>query len=55
MKIVKDIRYNLEYWNGSKHIETVMYSVPKAVAIWKAKQLKMTTHKIGTFKYIQVK
>lgn len=52
MKVpVNNTRYNLEYWIGKKHVETVMYNVPKSLAIWKAKQLKKTTHTIGTFKY----
>lgn len=52
---MNDKRYNLEYWNGKNHIETTVYNVPIAIAKWKAKELRKTTHKSGTFKYIEVK
>lgn len=52
---VYDTRYNLQYWNGNKLVETVMYNVPKPLAMWKAKQLKQTSHILGTFKYVEVK
>jgi hypothetical protein len=53
--IIKDLTYNLEYWIGNKHVETVLYNIPKSIAKWKEKQLKKTTHTMGVFKYVENK
>lgn len=44
---------NLIYQAGG-YKETILCNVPLPIAKWKAKQLKATTHKLGTFKIEKV-
>jgi hypothetical protein len=42
----------MEYWVGTKFVETTIVSAPKFVCMSKKKILSNTTHKLGIFKII---
>ena len=42
----------MEYWVGTKFVETTIVSAPKFVCMSKKKTLSSTTHKLGIFKII---
>lgn len=53
LKIVK--KYNLEYWIGNKHIETLVYNTTKALCNYTLKVLKKSnSYNLGKFKYKQI-
>jgi len=45
--------YDLVYFINNKKIETVMYNRPISLCKWKKIVLSLTTHKTGTFKFIE--
>lgn len=47
---MSELKYNLEYWNGNRHIETIHYNISKPLALSIMKKLKVSTHSLGTFK-----
>lgn len=47
--------YNLEYWIGNKHIETIIYNLSKSLCTYTVNKLNKTnSYKLGEFKYIQI-
>jgi len=46
--------HKLEYYINNKLKETIFYSAPKALCLFKKNTLKATTHRLGVFKIIPV-